>query len=368
MIMEFKYAVPTKIYFGEDCVTKNADVFSELGKIAMIVTGKHSAKACGALDDVIRVMDENKIKYVLFDEIENNPSVETVAKAGKIAVENGVSFIVGIGGGSPIDASKAIAVLAANPKMVATDLFKNDFKAVLPIVGIPTTAGTGSEVTPYSVLLRKDMQTKVSFGTPQTFPQYAFLDAKYTLTLGKNTTIYTAVDAFTHALEGYLANRSTVISECLSLEAIKTFGKSMRNLAAFNLDDRDRENLMYVSLLGGIIIAQTGVTIAHGMGYCYTFFKDIPHGKANGLIMRAYLKLNYDVAKDKIDKALDALGCSSIDEFADILKDMLGEAPKLTEEEIELYTQLTQIQKGSMSNTPHKIDAEEIHKLWKYIS
>ena len=366
-MMEFKYTVPTKIYFGENCVTKNADIFTQLGKTVMIVTGKHSAKACGALGDVIKVMEENEISYIIFDEIENNPSVETVDKAGKIAVQKKVDFIIGIGGGSPIDASKAIAVLAANPEIIATDLFKNDFKKVLPIIGIPTTAGTGSEVTSYSVLVRKDLQTKVSFGTDKTYPQYAFLDPKYTRTLGRNITINTAVDAFTHALEGYLANRSTVISECLSLEAIKTFGMSMRNLANFELDDSDRENLMYVSLLGGIIIAQTGVTIAHGMGYCYTFFKDIPHGKANGLIMREYLKLNYDVAKDKIDNVLNALGCSSIDEFADILRDMLGEAPKLTTEEIQLYTELTQIQKGSMSNTPHEINADIIYKLWSEI-
>jgi len=237
----------------------------------------------------------------------------------------------------------------------------------LPIVGIPTTAGTGSEVTSYSVLVRKDLQTKVSFGTDKTYPRYAFLDPKYTLTLGKDITINTAVDAFTHALEGYLANRSSVISECLSLEAIQTFGKSMRKLADFNLDYGDRENLMYVSLLGGIIIAQTGVTIAHGMGYCYTFFNDIPHGKANGLIMREYLKLNYDVAKEKIDCVLKALGCCSIDEFADILKNILGEAPKLTHEEIQLYTKLTQIQKGSISNTPHEINADVIYKLWSEI-
>ena len=365
--MEFKYAIPTKIYFGENCIAKNAGIFAQLGKTVMIVTGKHSAKASGALNDVVMVMDKNKIECIIFDEIENNPSVETVEKAGKIAVQKKVDFIIGIGGGSPIDASKAIAVLAANPDIIATDLFKNDFEKVLPIIAIPTTAGTGSEVTSYSVLVRKDLQTKVSFGTEKTYPQYAFLDAKYTFTLGKSITINTAVDAFTHALEGYLANRSTVISECLSLEAIKTFGKSMRKLANFELDNNDRENLMYASLLGGIIIAQTGVTIAHGMGYCYTFFKDIPHGKANGFIMREYLKLNYDVAKAKIDNVLNALDCSDIDEFADILKAILGDAPKLTVEEIQLYTELTQIQKGSMSNTPHEVNAEVIYELWSKI-
>lgn len=365
--MEFSFGIPTKIYFGKDCIAKNAGVLAAVGSKAMIVTGKHSAKASGALDDVTAVLEAEKKEYVIFDEIENNPSVETVAKAADIARAEKIDFVIGIGGGSPIDASKAIAVLAANADMAVTDLFKNAFTKALPIVGVPTTAGTGSEATPYSVLLRKDMQTKVSFGTKDTYPVYAFVDAKYTYSLGKGSTISTAVDAFTHAFEGYLANRSTVISDSFATTAIKAFGKSMRKLATFELDEADRENLMLVSLLGGIIISQTGVTIAHGMGYCYTYFKGIPHGAANGLIMREYMKLNYDVAKDKIDNALSLLGCESIDEFADILAEMLGQPPKLTEEEIELYTKLTQIQKGSMANTPHKIDAEVIKGLWSSI-
>ena len=271
--MEFSFGIPTKIYFGKDCIAKNAGVLAAVGSKAMIVTGKHSAKASGALDDVTAVLEAEKKEYVIFDEIENNPSVETVAKAADIARAEKVDFVIGIGGGSPIDASKAIAVLAANTDMAVTDLFKNAFTKALPIVGVPTTAGTGSEATPYSVLLRKDMQTKVSFGTKDTYPVYAFVDAKYTYSLGKGSTISTAVDAFTHAFEGYLANRSTVISDSFATTAIKAFGKSMRKLARFELDEADRENLMLVSLLGGIIISQTGVTIAHGMGYCYTYFK-----------------------------------------------------------------------------------------------
>lgn len=161
------------------------------------------------MEDVIRELVKYEIGYVIFDEIENNPSVESVAKAADLAKVEGVDYVIGIGGGSPIDAAKAVAVLIANPEMEALDLFKNDFKKVAPIIGIPTTAGTGSKVTPYSVLLRRDMQTKLSFGNAKTIPSYAFLDAKHTKTLGKSSTIGTAVDAFTHVLEGYLANRST---------------------------------------------------------------------------------------------------------------------------------------------------------------
>ncbi len=365
--MELKFTIPTTIFFEKECVSKHGELLAGIGEKAMIVTGKYSAKACGALDDVIKELVKYKTDYVIFDEIENNPSVESVSTAAAIAKAEGVSYVIGIGGGSPIDAAKAIAVLIANPEMEVLDLFKNDFEKVVPIIGIPTTAGTGSEVTPYSVLLRRDLQTKLSFGNEKTIPSYAFLDAKYTKTLDKNATISTAVDAFTHVLEGYLANRSTIMSDCLALEGMRSFGKSIRNLAKFELTEEDRENLLYVSLLGGLVITQAGVTIAHGMGYCYTYFKNIPHGKANGLIMREYLKLNSKVVGDKIEKVLEAVKCKSIDEFADLLYEMLGNAPSLTAAEIEQYTQLTMLQKGSINNTPYPTNEEVISSLWRNI-
>lgn len=365
--MEFKFLIPTHIFFESDCISHHGDVFKNIGSKALIVTGKHSAKACGALDDVVNILKEQKVEFIVFDQIENNPSVETVGEAAQIARDGKIDYVIGIGGGSPIDAAKAIAVLIANPDMDVLDLFKNQFEKVAPIVGIPTTAGTGSEVTPYSVLLRKDLQTKVSFGTTKTFPQYAFLDTKYTETLSKNSTISTAVDAFTHVLEGYLAKRSTPISDTLAMEGIYYFGKAFRHLAEFNLTKEDRENLLYVSLLGGIVIAQTGVTIAHGMGYCYTFFKEIPHGKANGLIMREYLKLNYTLCEQKIDQVLSMLGCHTIDELADILHIMLGDAPKLTKEEVQRYTELTLLQQGSIKNTPYPLEKSTISELWRKI-
>lgn len=173
--MKFTFGIPTTIIFEEDCVLHHLEIFASLGKNALLVTGKHSAKECGALDDVVEVLTKQSITYTIFDEIENNPSVETVNRASQIAREQEVDFVIGIGGGSPIDASKAIAVLAAHTKMQAQDLFLNDFKKVLPFIAIPTTAGTGSEVTPYSVLVRHDMETKVSFGNSMTYPRLTMI-------------------------------------------------------------------------------------------------------------------------------------------------------------------------------------------------
>lgn len=366
--MQFKYLIPTAIYFEKHCIENQSEVLASIGEKAMIVTGKYSAKACGALIDVINALVKHSKEYIIFDEIENNPSVETVERASQIAKLNKVDYIIGIGGGSPIDAAKAIAVLTANPEMGGIDLFQNTFTKVLPIVGIPTTAGTGSEVTPYSVLVRQDMQTKMSFGTVKTFPSYAFLDARYTISLSSSATINTAVDALTHVMEGYLANRSTSITDALALEALGVFRRSIEALVKNDLSLEDRENLMYISLLGGMIIAQTGVTLAHGMGYCYTFFKDIPHGKANGLIMKEYLKYLYEVSSNKMEQLLKVLEYSNVNQLIDLFTELLGNAPQLTKEDVTRYTELTKLQKGSINNTPGLVDEKVIKELWEKMS
>lgn len=366
--MIFKYSIPTTVYYGSHCIDEQAQAFETLGHKAMIVTGKYSARLSGALDEVIQVLSRYDQEYIIFDQVENNPSIETVEKASRIAKNNGVNYIIGIGGGSPIDAAKAIAVLAANSEMKAIELFKNDFDRVLPIVGIPTTAGTGSEVTPYSVLLRNDLQTKVSFGNIKTFPTYAFLDGRYTESLTYNTTVNTAIDALTHVMEGYVAKRSTPITDALALEAISVFHQSMSALSTGKITLEDRERLMYVSLLGGMVIAQAGVTLAHGMGYCYTFFKDMPHGKANGLIMKGYFSYLAVHAPQKVAQILQRLGYKEVVEFTDWLEQLFGKAPQLTSEEIEQYTALTLLQKGSMANTPGEATQEIVHHLWETIN
>jgi alcohol dehydrogenase class IV len=365
--MKFQFLLPTKLIFEKDCISKNNNVLAQYGKKAMIVTGRNSAKACGALQDVEAALKSNNIPYIIYNKIENNPSLETVIEASNIGKNEKVDFIIGIGGGSPIDASKAIAVLIAND-MSPEELFLNKFNKALPIIAVPTTAGTGSEATPYSVLVRKDLETKVSFGNKDTFPVCAFLDPKYTSSLKIETTINTAVDAFTHVFESYLCKRSTILSSAFALEGIRMFGECIEALIQDKIDDVIREKLMYVSLLGGVVIAQTGVTIPHGMGYCYTYFKNIPHGKANGFLMDAYIKFIYNEQKQKIDTAMNSMGFKSVSEFTSALEKLLGERPKLTKEEVERFTELTLLQKGSMSNTAKEVDKQAIHYLWEQVS
>ncbi|MGE5418211.1 MAG: iron-containing alcohol dehydrogenase family protein [Acidobacteriota bacterium] len=348
--MQFKFNLGTAAFFGADVVKQNASVFSKYGTKALIVTGPRSGRESGALADVVEVLKSLDMPCTVYDKIENNPSLATVEAAGKAAQACGADLIIGIGGGSPLDAAKAVAVLAVN-EITALDLFNNEFaQTPLPVIVIPTTAGTGSEVTPYSILTRPDKQTKMSFGNDETIPKAAFLDSRYTSSASYEVTVNTAVDALSHAVEGYLSRRCTPVSDLLALEAIRIFGDCAVKLSANSLDFAAREQLLYASMLGGMVIAQTGTTIVHGLGYSLTYFKELPHGLANGLLMQEYFTYNYPFAGDKIKNVLNQLGLESIDEFGALIDSLMTNKLTLSIEEMQQFAELAMQQRSTSYN------------------
>lgn len=362
--MQFKFHMPVKAYFGEGCISKNGSELIKYGHKAIIVTGGRSAKLSGALSDICAVLEQLGIAYTIYDKVQNNPTLDNVREGGAMARQYGAGFVVGIGGGSPLDAAKAVAVLAVND-IEPEQLFTNDFKnRPLPIIAIPTTAGTGSEVTPYSILTRTDKQTKISFGTPETFPAIAFLDPHYTESQPLDVTVNTAVDALSHSMEGYLGKRRTEATDILAREGIRLFGSCLKSLRSGNISLETRENLLYASMLGGMVISHTGTTIVHGIGYNYTYFRGIPHGKANGYLMAEYLRFNYEYAKDRTDDILALMGLASADELDAVLTELIGQAPLLTDEEIARYAAITMTQRSTATNI-RPVEAQDIEGMLK---
>ena len=155
-----KLYMPTKVYNEKGCVRQHSQELAELGTKALLVTGKHSSRVNGSLQDVEDALNREQVPYVIFDGIEENPSVETVMRATALGLSEKVDFVIGIGGGSPMDASKAIALMIANPEKKADFLYETDAAVkqaankALTVAAVPTTAGTGSEVTPYAILTR----------------------------------------------------------------------------------------------------------------------------------------------------------------------------------------------------------------------
>ncbi|HSW62231.1 MAG TPA: iron-containing alcohol dehydrogenase family protein [Dissulfurispiraceae bacterium] len=360
--MNFTFHLPAKIFFGLECVAKNSAEFALWGKHALIVTGRSSAIASGALADVLAALGSHGMTWEIFDRIEENPSFATVEAGGAAARCYKADMIIGIGGGSPLDAAKAIAVLAGN-RISARQLFDGNFPAPpLPIIAVPLTAGTGSEVTQYSILTDAERRTKRSFADRGVFPKAAFLDARYTQSLSRTVTINTAIDALSHAVEGYLSKRSNFMSDQLALNAICHFGKMIGALGRDILSIDERERLLYVSLLGGMVIAQTGTTMVHSLGYSLTYFRNIPHGRANGLLLAEALRYAEKTVPGKIAAILEALGLHSIDELKDTMLLLLGPEEPWTAEELETFSSIA-LQAANIANTPKVPDQGDLKRV-----
>lgn len=357
-----KYFMPTKLLMKKGIVSESEELFKVFGKKALIVTGKHSSKVNGSLDDVINVLKKINIDFVIFDEVEENPSVETVVKASDKGKKENVDFIIGIGGGSPIDAAKAIAIMIKNKEVTAENLFTNKKLEGIDIVAVPTTSGTGTETTQYAILTDHKEKTKRNLGQ-EIFPKVALVDPTYTMGMGINGTRSTAVDALSHIVEGYLNSNANAITDGLAEKALEIWGKAKNGLMEGNLSYEDRENLMLASTMAGVIIAQVGTSLPHGMGYHLTYFKKIAHGYANCCLYKEYLKVFKD--KTKVDKIYKLLGFNNSEEFNLMMDKLVVVDIDITEEEMRAYAEAMVSNEAKLKNHPEKISFEEIYNIYK---
>lgn len=365
-----RFYMPTKVMSGRDCIAAGAGIFKALGRKALIVTGAGSSKKNGSERDVKAALDSAGISYLVYDRVRSNPTVSCAYEGASVARENGVDFIVAIGGGSPMDAGKAIALLAAQD-VGEEKLFSGAYESkALPVAVVPTTAGTGSDVTQYSVLVDERTRTKASIASDILFPKVAFLDAKYMDQLPAAITVNTAVDALSHAMEGMLSVKATHVSDALALESIRLIAgcvpellKAVVSKSAAAIGPGTRERLLEASFLAGIVISHTGTTAVHAMGYPLTCLRDIDHGRANGLLMGEYLRLVGRERPELTGRIFGAMGLSGTDEFKELLKRLLGEKEDITPEEIRNYSTMA-IKAGNIANCVVKPKEEDLIEIY----
>lgn len=360
--MAFIYSMPTDIYFGRDVILKNDEAFSKFGSRALVVTGKRSAKKNGSYDDIKQVLANTGIDHILFDEVEENPSLETIEKGKQVGVQKRVDFIIGIGGGSAMDAAKAIAVFIKNPQLNMDNIFEQGELDSIPVIAVATTSGTGSEVTQYSIVTSNKEKTKKNLGQ-KVFPKLAFLDSKYTHDLPYDITVNTAIDAFTHLVEGYLNTNSSYMSDIYGEKGFELFKYCFKKLLDKDLDQEFRERVMLASTLAGIQISQTGTSLPHGMGYPLTYYKGLPHGLANGVLTMEYLKSFKD--KAKIDRMLALLGLDKLCDLESILTRLIDVKLDINEDEIYEYSRAFVSNKAKLKNHTEKVGLEDIIAIYK---
>ena len=369
--MEFSYEMPTRLISGRNCVREKAGEMKAFGKKAIIVTGRHSAKENGALEDILFALQENGQDYVLYDQAIPNPPISCARKGAKLAAEEGADFVIAIGGGSPMDTGKAVALMAKK-ELEDEQLFSRSYdEGVLPIVCVPTTAGTGSEVTRVAVLTYPAKETKCSIGGRAMFSRLSYLDGKYMAALSREVTLNTAIDAISHAVEGMLSKAASRMSDRLGEESIRILASYLPKIdqmegksEGLSLEDRDR--LLYAAMLAGMVIANTGTNVVHAMGYGLTYFLGTDHGRANGLLMAAYLKKVEEEQPEKVGHILQVMGYESTDDLKEKWAAFLGERECLTEEEIEKYTDIVlKTKAGSLAKCIKGVSAEEIRQIYQ---
>ena len=356
--MDFlNYYMPTKVVLDEEVVLKNSNLFCAYGEKALIVTGKMSSSINGSLNDVTNILLEKGIKFEIFNSVEENPTLEAIESIAELGRAQKCNFIIGIGGGSPIDAAKAAGVLINNPNATKYNLFDSPNLKSIPIIAVPTTSGTGTETTPYSIVTDKEQQTKRGI-CQRVFPEFALLDIKYLMYLSDEVTINTSIDALSHLIEGYLSSNASIISDALAEKGLKLFGECLNMIRERDFTYTVRKKLMISSTLAGMVIAQAGTSLPHGMGYALTYFHNIPHGKANGILLKSYLEFCKD--ENKVRKILYLLALESLDEFGYFLDSMMSKVNNLSLDNINSYSDKMALNKEKLKNHSTPVTKEDI--------
>ena len=280
--MSYDFFMPVRIVGGEHVVQKQAQRLRDLGQSCLIVTGGSGAKRSGALEETKAALESVGVRYEVFDRIEQNPKTETCRQAGQAARDCGADFVIGIGGGSALDASKAIALFATHPALEADDIYKMQFSAApLPTVGIGTTAGTGSEVSGVSVLT-DNRGVKHSIKGEKVYFNLVLADWRYTASCPFSITASTALDAFMHAVEGWLGPKCGEVATTFAIAALPVIWRELKRMYQTRElpDDEQRRLLYHASLDAGFTLNQCGTLFPHQAGYILTEHYGVPHGRA----------------------------------------------------------------------------------------
>jgi alcohol dehydrogenase len=308
----FSFTGAKKIVFGCASFESLADQVKELGgRRPLVVLDKNLSKS-GFRERALAVLAKGSLKAVVFDKVEPEPRLELADEGTETARRGKCDIVVGIGGGSAMDVAKAIAALLPNKGRAQDFLGLNKVPGPgLPTIMVPTTAGTGSEVTFTAVFLRKNLNKKEGMNSPYLYPTLALLDPTLTLSLPPQSTAATGIDALCHAIESYTSVSASPMSEMVSLEAIRLIAENLRTCVHNGQSLEARENMLLGSLYAGLGLANAGVGAAHSLSYPLGGKYGISHGMANTLMLPRVMDFNVPSAQEKFAVIAEIMGEST---------------------------------------------------------
>jgi alcohol dehydrogenase class IV len=363
--LKFEFHLPTRIVFGRGRIAELGPLLQPGLDRIFVVTDGTIARKTPALDLVRKAVPGKDI--AVFDRVEENPSLATVEEAGRAARAFGAQMVIGLGGGSPMDAAKGAALLATNPEPLLPILEGRPLDHdPLPVVAIPTTSGTGSEVTPFAVFTNKAAGQKMGYGHPGIFPVLALIDPELTYTMPASVVVDTGLDVLAHAVEAFLSTISFPLNDALARHAMEVVLAELSRAAKKEPEAMDR--MAAASAAAGAAIAHGSTILPHIMGYPLTVYRGVPHGRASAIMLVHVLAAlrKQSTCPEKV-KAVDALfaACGGLDGFLGAL----GVSARLSdygvrEEDIPLFARKT-IVKGDVKITPADVTVESLERIYR---
>ncbi len=303
------YRFPVQVVFGEGCLGEVGAFVKSFGKHAFLVTGRGPTSDCAAVDTIKTILGGMGIAVSQFAEAEADPSVTTAENGVTLAREYECDFVIGFGGGSPMDTAKIIAARMNNEgDIVSWEGVGRIPHRSGPLICIPTTSGTGSEVTWVAVLTGGKRHQKMSIVSQNLYPLLALIDPELTLTMPPELTAATGMDALTHAVESFVARRAWEPTRALSLKAVQLVFANLERCCMDGSDAEARHGMSMASFLAGMAFTAAGLGIAHALSHAIGSHFGVPHGKANALLLAHVMRFNLEVCPELYRELAVAMG------------------------------------------------------------
>lgn len=300
---DFRFSVPQDITFGEGSLTKLPEILKKQGAAKALLVSDRGLKKLGVVEKVKHIAEEAGITVAEFLDVEPNPSVHTVDSAVQAYQESGAESIIALGGGSPMDVAKAVGVLAKYGGSITE--YEGAHKIpgpIVPITAIPTTAGTGSEVTAFSVITDTERSYKLTVFSYELIPASAILDPELIMTVPASVAASCGVDALIHAWEAYTSRDASPFSDAVAEKAMELIGGNLRRFVADRTDREAAGAMMAGSMFAGLAFAWARLGNIHAMSHPVSAFFHVPHGVANSILLPVIVEYNALADKGRYEK------------------------------------------------------------------
>lgn len=309
--MTHRFILNEVSYFGPGARKELPEVIKRLGKTKAFIVTDGGLVKFGVAKMVTDVLDEASIPYEIFSDVKPNPTVTNVKNGIEAYKKSAADFIIAIGGGSSIDTAKAVGIVINNPEfadIVSLEGCAPTKNKCVPIVALPTTAGTAAETTINYVIIDEENQKKMVCVDPNDIPTVAIVDAELMYTLPASLTAATGMDALTHAIEGYITKGAWALSDMFEIEAIRMISRSLPTAVAEPSNPVARDAMAVAQYVAGMAFSNVGLGLVHGMAHPLGSLFDIPHGVANALLLPTIMEWNMPACLDKYPAIAEAMG------------------------------------------------------------